>query len=196
MNPKTEFKNGWCLQFKNILAVRAGVLLLCLAAASSPAQTYTILHTFGTNVMGLNPQAPLVQGPDGTLYGTTAGGGSANQGQVFKVNPDGSGYTVLKDFTGSDGANPVASLILSSNALYGTANGGGSYGWGTVFKLNTDGSGFTVLKDFTNSIDGANPIGGLELSGATLYGTTANGGNLRLWYGVQRQYRRQWLHGA
>ena len=62
--------------------------------------------------------------------------------------------------------------------LYGTANGGGSFtGGGTVFKLNTDGSGFTVLKDFTNSIDGANPIGGLELSGATLYGTTANGGN-------------------
>jgi hypothetical protein len=32
MKPKSEFKNGWCLQFKQSLAVRAGVLLLCLTA--------------------------------------------------------------------------------------------------------------------------------------------------------------------
>jgi uncharacterized repeat protein (TIGR03803 family) len=176
MNPKSEFKNRWWLQFKNILAVQAGVLLLCLAAANSPAQTYTILHSFGTNVMGLNPQAPLVQGPDGTLYGTASGGGSANQGQVFKENPDGSGYTVLKDFTGNDGANPEAGLVLSGTTLYGTTTGGGVYGAGTVFAINTDGSRFAVLKSFAGS-DGANPYAGLVLSGATLYGTTVLGGS-------------------
>ena len=132
MNTNAEFKNGLWMQFKQRLLLQAGALLLCLAAASSPAQTYAILHSFGTNVMGLNPQAPLVQGPDGTLYGTTVGGGSANQGQVFKVNPDGSGYTVLKDFTGSDGANPYANLTLSGSTLYGTTVGGGSFANGTV----------------------------------------------------------------
>ena len=41
-----------------------------------------------------------------TLYGTTDHGGSSGNGTVFKVNTDGTGYTVLKNFTGSDGANP------------------------------------------------------------------------------------------
>ena len=41
-----------------------------------------------------------------TLYGTTDDGGSSDDGTVFKVNTDGTGYTVLKNFTGSDGANP------------------------------------------------------------------------------------------
>ena len=175
MNPKPELKNRLCEQFKSLLAVQAGTLLLCLAAVSSPAQTYTILHSFGTNVMGLNPQAPLVQGPDGVLYGTTAGGGSANQGQVFKVNADGTGYTILKDFNGGDGAGPNGGLVLSGTTLYGTAGGGGSNGFGAVFAVNTDGSDYTVLKEFTGD-DGANPYASLVLSGTTLYGTTANGG--------------------
>ena len=36
MKPKSEFKNRLCGQFKNLLAARAGVLLLCLAAANNP----------------------------------------------------------------------------------------------------------------------------------------------------------------
>src|SRR5690242_8787358 len=104
MNSKSEFKNRWYPQFKQPLALLAGVLLmLCLAANNGKAQAYTVLHSLGKNVMGFNPRAPLVLGPDGTLYGTTEGGGSANLGQVFKVNPDGTGYTVLKNFTGDDG---------------------------------------------------------------------------------------------
>ena len=42
MNPNPEFKNGWWKQFKRPLALRAGVLLLCLAAAGSPAQTQAV----------------------------------------------------------------------------------------------------------------------------------------------------------
>ena len=38
--------------------------------------------------------------------------------------------------TNSDGANPVAGLILSGNTLYGTASQGGSSGRGTVFSLS------------------------------------------------------------
>ena len=77
-------------------------------------------------------------------------------GVVFKVNTDGSGYTVLKNFTGSDGSGPVAGLVLAGNTLYGTTPNGGSsldqlQGIGVVFKVNTDGSGYTVLKSFTGS---------------------------------------------
>jgi len=76
-----------------------------------------------------------------------------------------------------DGANPNGGLILSNNTLYGTAAAGGSSGVGTVFAFNTDGTGFTNLHSFTGGSDGANPIGGLILSGNTLYGTAYSGGS-------------------
>lgn len=53
------------------------VLLLCAGAISAGAQTFTTLFSFDvTN--GESPQSPLVQGPDGNLYGTTCYGGVAS----------------------------------------------------------------------------------------------------------------------
>ena len=40
------------------------------------------------------------------------------------------GFTVLKHFTGSDGANPIAGLTLSGSTLYGTTWTGGDSGAG------------------------------------------------------------------
>jgi uncharacterized repeat protein (TIGR03803 family) len=135
------------------------------------------------------PRAQLVLSGD-TLYGTTADGGSANNGTVFKINTDGTGFTNLYSFKGlgsststpydtnSDGATPDAGLILSSNILYGTAMYGGSFGAGTVFKVNIDGTGFTNLHSFYNvPDDGAYPRASLALLGNTLYGTTFGGGS-------------------
>jgi uncharacterized repeat protein (TIGR03803 family) len=145
---------------------------------SSQAQTFTTLKSFGvlTNVTGFNPAAPLVQGADGTLYGTTYSGEGYVAGAVFKMNADGSGFAGLKYFTNSlEGANPVCGLTLSGSVLYGTTVRGGSSGQGTVFKVNTDGTGYTVLKNFAGS-DGATPGSGLTLTGSVLYGTTVFGG--------------------
>jgi uncharacterized repeat protein (TIGR03803 family) len=71
-----------------------------------------------------------------TLYGSTSEGGSSDDGVVFKVNTDGSGYAVLKNFTGSDGSQPAAGLILADSTLYGTTSGGGDFGYGVVFSLS------------------------------------------------------------
>src|SRR5262249_31765646 len=127
-----------------------------------------------------NPQSTLVQGPDGTLYGTARNGEATVAGTVFKIQPDGSGFTVLKRFTNSmDGTNPIAGLALSGSALYGTTSQGGSSNFGTVFKLTTDGTGYTVLKHFASS-DGANPLyASLTSSGSALYGVTYYGGSSR-----------------
>ena len=128
------------------------------------------------NSEGANPNAGLILS-NNTLYGTAAAGGSSGAGTVFAVNTDGTGFRILHSFTGgSDGANPQAGLILSSNTLYSTAYSGGSSGEGTVFAVNTDGTGFTNLYSFTGGGDGANPIPGLILSSNTLYGTTEAGG--------------------
>jgi len=112
------------------------------------------------------------------LYGTTYGGGSWDCGTIFKINTDGTGYTLLKNFTDApDGAYPHAALTLSGSVLYGTTYGGGSLDRGTIFKMNTDGTGYNVLKNFTD-IDGAYPYAELMLSGNSLYGTTSQGGSL------------------
>ena len=117
-----------------------------------------------------------------TLYGAAIGGGPYGVGTLFKLNVNGTGFTCLKRFSGSDGACPCGDLVLRGDTLYGTTYYGGGANNGTVFKINTNGTGFGVLKSFaaesygTNS-DGAWPSGGLGLSGDTLYGTADEGGS-------------------
>ena len=140
---------------------------------------------FHTNSDGASPLGGLTLSGN-TLYGTAAYGGSSGKGTVFKVSTDGTGFMTLHNFTETDGANPQAPLILCSNTLYGTAAYGGSSGKGTVFKVSTDGTGFMTLHNFTatyrdismgnTNADGANPFGGVTLSGNTLYGTANDGG--------------------
>ena len=158
---------------------QAVALGLLGASAAATAQTFTTLKSFGilTNVTGFYPQSELVQGPDGTLYGTTYEGEGNVRGTVFKLQPDGSGFRVLKWFTNrAEGANPHAGLTLLGSVLYGTTTQGGNSNAGTVFKMSTDGAGYTVLKH-CNVPDGAYPYGNLILSGNTLYGTTSGGGS-------------------
>ena len=139
---------------------------------------YTVLKHFAGGSGGQTPLGGLTLSGR-VLYGTTQTGGSLNYGTVFKVNTNGTGFTVLKHFTDSpDGSYPIAGLTLSGSVLYGTTYRGGSSGWGTVFKVNTNGTGYTVLKHFDlNNSDGAGPQAGLTLSGSVLFGTTESGGS-------------------
>lgn len=152
-----------------------------------PAGTGTYPKT--TNTTGATPAGGLIVAGN-TLFGTAYDGGTNGSGTVFALKVDGTGFTNLHTFSApsesgnnSDGANPIAGLILSGNTLFGTTYGGGTYGNGTVFTLNTDGTGFSNLYIFSptdasgfNS-DGAKLYAGVFLSGATLYGATKHGGN-------------------
>jgi uncharacterized repeat protein (TIGR03803 family) len=126
------------------------------------------LKLFTNSIEGANPSGGLVL-VGSTVYGTTVNGGLNNFGTVFKVNIDGTGFAVLKSFSGDDGANPYADLKASGNVLYGVTSQGGMENFGTLFQMNTDGAGFTVLKEF-GSTDGA--PAGISVSGDVLYGTT------------------------
>jgi len=103
----------------------------------------TILYRFPKPINGNSPGASLVFDQAGNLYGTTALGGNtacANGcGVVFKLTPGSNGtwkYSVLHRFTGSDGANPAAALILDQKGnLYGTTTLGGAGGYGVVFEI-------------------------------------------------------------
>jgi uncharacterized repeat protein (TIGR03803 family) len=80
----------------------------------------------------------------------------------------------------NDGASPDhGNLVQSGTTLYGLTAEGGKFGLGTLFSLQLTGTKkFKILHSFgTSSIDGANPLGSLLLSGNTLYGTTSAGGS-------------------
>lgn len=90
-------------------------------------------------------------------------------------------FTVINTFSGTNGARPVAGLILdNSGNLYGTTTQGGS-GHGTVFELTPAAGGVfteTVLYAFSGQKnDAVQPAGALVIDGnGNLYGTTESGG--------------------
>jgi uncharacterized repeat protein (TIGR03803 family) len=153
-------------------------------SVSTNGTGFNPIHPFsGTGTDGASPIAGLVLS-GGMLFGTTQngdGGNGSNDGTVFRLNVNGSGFTNLYSFTGDDGFNPDAELILSGSMLYGTTGNGGFQGiptpYGTVFKINTNGTGFATVLSLTGN-QGWGPQGGLVLSGSTLYGTTFSGGLL------------------
>lgn len=134
------------------------------------------LHDFNGGSEGSYPFGTVVI--DGTyLYGMTAQNGAFNGGTVFKMETDGSNFTVLKNFDSAlDGSFPYGSLILDSGNLFGTTMQGGSFNQGVVFKIGTDGSNYNVLHHFNFVPDGASPRAQLFVDGSMLYGTTLSGG--------------------
>ena len=140
---------------------------------------FRILHTFtAATTDGALPYASLTL--SGTkLYGMTANGGSNDRGTVFGMNVDGSGFSLLRSFSGADGANPQGSLTLSGTKLFGMTTQGGTRGAaGTIFSMNTNGTGHTVLHSFgVDALDGYFAPGSLTLSGSKLYGMTTSGGS-------------------
>lgn len=152
------------------------LLLVCFAALyfQSPAQ-YTKLLDFDENNGGL-PLSPLVS--DGSfLYGMTEDGGANGDGVLFKIKPDGTGYTKLVDFDGAiNGRFPKGAPIVAGAVLYGMTTGGGANGMGTVFKIQPDGTGYTRLLDFDGTAKGSVPGGSLIFDGTFLYGLTSTGG--------------------
>jgi uncharacterized repeat protein (TIGR03803 family) len=152
-------------------------------AINTDGTGFTNLYNFtaydpntGINSDGASPSGVTLSG--NTLYGSADLGGSSGSGTLFALNTDGTGFTNLHNFNGSsDGVNPAAGLILSGSTLYGEAYNGGTYSNGTVFAVNTDATGFTKLHSLNSGSDGAHPIGGLILSGNTLFGTAFGGYN-------------------
>ncbi|MCX6928963.1 MAG: choice-of-anchor D domain-containing protein, partial [Verrucomicrobia bacterium] len=144
---------------------------------------YTVFHSFANaSGEGLNPRRPLTEGSDGALYGTASDGGGGSGGTVFRINKDGSGFTLLHSFTGTggDGKNPTSDVVEAPDgALYGLTDQGGSAGVGTIFKVNKDGSGYRVVRSFLTSGDDGQQTGyGLTLaSDGALYGTSYLGGS-------------------
>jgi uncharacterized repeat protein (TIGR03803 family) len=131
----------------------------------------TVLYNFCAQadcVDGSAPRAPLLQAPNGNLYGTTSQGGLNNGGTVFEITPAGT-LTTIYNFCSvadcADGSSPAAALIQATNgSFYGTTDGG------TIFKL-TQGGVLTTLSNI--GITPGFTFGGLvQGADGNFYGTT------------------------
>jgi len=120
---------------------------------------------------GISPRAATVLL---TVFMLAVAAAPAAQGQT---------YSVIHNFTGSDGDSPQAGLTFDkAGNLYGTTRYGGSHNAGTVFKVTRHGSGwlFTPLYNFTGGYDGSNPDSRVVFGpDGSLYGTTTFGGLYR-----------------
>jgi uncharacterized repeat protein (TIGR03803 family) len=128
---------------------------------------------------GNSPQAVLTVGPDGALYGTTAGGGSYDAGTAFRITT-GKSFKTIHVFTqgavGEDGGDPNSLTLGADQLFYGTAENGGANNFGCVFTMTTAGV-CNTLYSFKESSDGAFPRGGVIFGpDGLLYGTTSNSG--------------------
>lgn len=170
-----------------ILGPFAFVILSLFGPVSAIAQPpMNILHEF-PSTGAAHPAAELLQAADGTLYGTTQGGGASNRGTIFRMTPDGK-LTVLHSFRGNvggdptDGAHPFAALIQASDSnFYVTTPDGGRLACGTIKRMTPDGV-VTTVHEFAgiDFADGCSPSGGLvQASDGHLYGTTHKGGRFQ-----------------
>ncbi len=151
-------------------AARPGALV---AAKRHTQSTCPTLYNFKGAPDGSLPEAGLFN-LNGTLYGTTATGGTSSLGIVYSIV--GGSESVVHSFTGTpDGSSPYAGLIAVGSALYGTTIHGGAHGDGAVFKIAKSGK-LSIVYSFNGGPDGAEPAAGVINDGGTLYGTTVDGG--------------------
>jgi uncharacterized repeat protein (TIGR03803 family) len=144
------------------------------------------LYSFGAGNDGAGPISGVTIGLNGSLYGTTAGGGAAGHGTVYNVKPalhasanilTSWSESVLYSFAGiPDGDTPYGDLIFDqAGNIFGTTNHGGLFGVGAIYEMvpTTDGWTEHIVYSFTGGSDGGYPNGGLVLdTSGSFYGTT------------------------
>jgi len=159
----------------------------------NPAGQLTTLYSFCSQAQcadGNSPDAPLVQGANGDLYGATLVGGDSTGcgtgcGVIFKITLSGIESTVYTFCHAGppciDGDAPYGLVLAGDGSLYGTTGYGGAgsdceNGCGTLFRITEDGT-LTTLHTFTLE-EGSDPRAALiQTANGDLYGTATGGGH-------------------
>ncbi len=166
-------------------------LLGQLSQVAAQTVSLTTLYNFTGVADGGLPEAGVVVGSGGVLFGTTGCCGMQGSGTVFSLTPPASPggawtQTVLHNFggTAADGQVPYSGVTIGPRGiLFGTTGFGGEYSQGTVFAVGPPtvlGGSWkeAVLHSFGGTVgDGQVPYAGVILGPrGTLYGTTQYGG--------------------
>jgi len=153
------------------------LLLVCGLTLSAAAQSFTAFDLFdGPN--GVLPNSSLVQTANGTLVGSTYGGGSQNRGVLYHVTRSGKldrFYSFCNQTDCPDGGFPNGLVLATDGEFYGTTQIGGTNEAGTIFKISPS-EGLTTLVSF-DYMNGENPFSGvMQANNGAFYGTTGFGG--------------------
>lgn len=161
---------------------------------------FQVLHEFGVD-KGI-PFGDLTLA-NGKLWGMTREspgpleffvvGSAEDNGAIFSIETNGTGYTEVHDFSREDnadiglkgGRHPHGSLTLYNNELWGMTTYGGEFGnsnFGTIFKLDLSESSpqFEKVYDFKGDNSGKYPKGSLTVFEDALWGMTTEGGAFNL----------------
>jgi uncharacterized repeat protein (TIGR03803 family) len=137
----------------------------------------TILHSFGTTFGdGSYPGAGLLLATDGNYYGSTAEGGTFDDGVLFNTTTSGT-YKDLYSFNNSVNlmqTSPLSPEVQNTNGLlYGVTEFGGTNNQGTIYSLNMGLAPFVNAPLFSGKEGGSVLILGNHLSGTSM--VTFNG---------------------
>ena len=164
------------------------------------------LYKFDGGDDGYNPEARVVFGPDGKLYGSAVSGGSGGWGVVYSLQPPASACksascpwteTVLFPFQASGtGWEPIGDLAFDAAGniygatFYGAINNCESEGCGVVYELTQSGGVWTeqIIHQFTYGSDGEYPTSVILGDDGNLYGTAQGDPNNQLKPGLVFQF--------
>jgi uncharacterized repeat protein (TIGR03803 family) len=156
---------------------------------------FTPLYQFhGGTSDGGSPEARMVFGPDGRLYGTTVGGGANHDcgnnydpcGIAFRLTPPARACssaicpwteTVIHNFAPSpDASNPIGAMVFdAAGNLYG-ASAGGAYYYGDIYELTPSNGAWSLNLAYNGFTDGG-PTSGIVFDNAgNLYGSDEGDG--------------------
>lgn len=172
---------------------------LSFSRGISDASSYRVLHDFSGRD-GAYSLASLIE-VNGTLYGTTTGGGThglaPKNGVVFSISTSGK-ERVLHDFgpMARDGNYPGAALIDANGIFYGTTELGNKANTGTVFSLTTNGKERVLYRFGEFGPSGMQPSASLIDNHGALYSTTNFGGasNLGTVFSISTSGKERVLH--
>jgi uncharacterized repeat protein (TIGR03803 family) len=188
---KTRSRSEGISGIRRAASPRAALALavtVVLALSSHSAQAAeTPLYSFcaqSSCTDGQYPISGLIQGTDGSFYGTTFQGGANASGTVFEITPRGTlttRYNFCPQSGCADGRFLYAPVIQGTDGnFYGTTfQGGTNNDSGTVFQMTPSGTLKTLYSFCAQSgcADGRNPYAGLvQGTDGNFYGTTLQGG--------------------
>ena len=193
-------KDGSGIQVLHTFSSTALVPRSAASIANTTAEYGTYDATWAYD--GYYPCGFAVEGPDGKVYGTTQDGGyyGSGTGTIWRVNKDGTGYEIIRDFNNAAKLNfwkdaagvPIASAygesttygnvsFGSDSRIYYTAGSGGVGNLGIIGRVDTNGANRATVYSFT-AAGGYAPYRGplvIEKDGISkkIYGTAVSGGS-------------------
>ena len=195
--PKRQATVNTDLPATVLFAMAVAFCFVVPVAESAPAQTFSVIHTFGGAGDGYQPYGDLTLDRAGNIYGTTSE--FTGPGTVFQMKHSNGGWILNTLYTFNnfnDGGIPYGGVTFGPDGMlygttreYGLGGGGcGDEGCGVVYNLKPPQSVCksvqcswteTVLYNFTGGVDGGEPwyVDPAFDHAGNLYGTASAGGS-------------------